>query len=185
MTNDKNEIIFVTGNEHKLSEAQAILDDFQVVGRDLDIPEIQSLDVEEVARDKATKAYELCGHACFVEDVAIMFGALGPLPGPFIKYFVEGLGSQGTAELVHKYDDHSVKVVCTIAYADDQGEVSLHTSVIVGEVVLPRGDSGFGFDPIFQPDGYDQTFAELPEDVKNSISQRSLALQALSKHLGV
>ena len=179
----KKDILFITGNEHKLSEARAILDGYHVVGKDIDIDEIQSLDPRAVIRHKVESAYQIARQSCFVEDVSIVFEALGKLPGPFIKFFLAELGSHKTAELVHKYDNHRAHVLCTIGYADTDGAYSFHEGRISGEIVLPQGESGFGFDPIFVADGQEKTFAELPDGVKNTMSQRYLALQELKKFL--
>jgi len=177
------EIVFITGNEHKLSEARDILRAFDVLGQDVDIEEIQSLDPRAVSEHKIVSAYEIVQKPCFVEDVSIVAEALGDLPGPFIKFFLSSMGSQGFAELVHKYDNHRAHVLCTIGYADAMGECSFHEGRVSGEIVLPRGENGFGFDPIFVVDGQTQTFAELPDGVKNSISHRYLALQNFKKFL--
>ncbi len=181
----KNELLFITSNENKLREAQEILDQYRVIGNDIAIEEIQSLDRALVVQHKIACAYDAVGRPCFVEDVSVVFEALGSLPGPLIKFFLDSLGSQGVAELVHKYDNHRAHVTCMIGYADDRGHFSFHEGHISGKIVLPcgSGGSGFGFDPIFIADGQEVTFAQLPLAVKNTISQRFLALQELKTFL--
>lgn len=179
----KNHITFITGNKNKLAEAQHILEDYQLTGVDIDLPEIQSMDAREVITDKITRAYEVHGKACIVEDVSVFCSAIGDLPGPFIKYFLSELGSDGFADMISKYDDHSARFVCSVGYADDEGNISIFDGEVSGTVVAPRSQSsGFGFDPIFQPDGHDKTYVEMGEE-KHTLSGRYFALTKLRNHL--
>src|SRR6185436_6170020 len=110
-----------------------------------------------------------------VEDTSLAVDSLGRLPGTLIKWFLEAVGVAGLGELVAKYPDHSATGRTVIGYRDAQGSVHYFTGEVRGQVVTPRGDKGFGWDPIFQPEGHDQTFAELGPEVKNTMSMRQAA----------
>ena len=173
---------FATGNKHKVEEARAILG-FKIEQIDLDIPEIQSIDVVEVAVQKAKSAYTLAGEPVIVEDAGIIFEALNGLPGAFIKYFVASLGIAGLPELIiTKGNKRARGIVCVAMY--DGEKTIIGVGEVKGSIVdTPRGESGFGWDPIFLPDGYDTTFAEMTSIEKNVISHRKLAFKDFKAQL--
>ncbi|GAB0192809.1 inosine triphosphate pyrophosphatase [Grus japonensis] len=117
-----------------------------------------------------------------VEDTCLCFNALGGLPGPYIKWFLEKLKPEGLYKLLAGFEDKSAYALCTFAFSTGNPEepVRLFKGQTHGLIVEPRGPRDFGWDPCFQPNGYDQTYAELPKAVKNSISHRYRALSELS-----
>ncbi len=183
-------ILFLTGNEHKLEEAKAILQGHDVEGGDLDLPEIQSLDPEAIIREKLEAARKLLAEdarsaerneeaALMVEDVSAYVGNTG-LPGPFIKFFIETLGREGMVRFCRAFGTDRWTVHCHIGLLlpDKEGPMFFE-GVVEGRVVDPRGESGFGFDPIFVPDGHAKTYAEMDAAEKNAISHRRKALERL------
>ncbi|XP_069718470.1 inosine triphosphate pyrophosphatase isoform X2 [Phaenicophaeus curvirostris] len=120
-----------------------------------------------------------------VEDTCLCFNALGGLPGPYIKWFLEKLKPEGLYKLLAGFEDKSAYALCTFAFSTGNLEepVKLFKGQTHGLIVEPRGPRDFGWDPCFQPDGYNQTYAELPKAVKNSISHRYRALSELSTFL--
>ncbi|XP_053928596.1 inosine triphosphate pyrophosphatase isoform X1 [Cuculus canorus] len=120
-----------------------------------------------------------------VEDTCLCFNALGGLPGPYIKWFLEKLKPEGLYKLLAGFEDKSAYALCTFAFSTGNLEepVKLFKGQTHGLIVEPRGPRDFGWDPCFQPDGYNQTYAELPKAVKNSISHRYRALSELSAFL--
>lgn len=104
--------------------------------------------------------------------------------GPYIKWFLDKVGPDGLYKMLAGFEDKTATAVCTFAYySGEKGdEVLLFDGKTQGEIVDPRGPRDFGWDPCFQPLGFDQTYAELPKDVKNNISHRSKALHALKTH---
>ncbi|KAG7177730.1 inosine triphosphate pyrophosphatase-like [Homarus americanus] len=176
-------LVFVTGNAKKLEEVLAILGDsfpFRIESRKIDLPEYQG-EADDVSRDKCKAAGELIKAPVIVEDTCLCFNALGGLPGPYIKWFLEKLKPGGLHKLLAGFEDKSAEAVCTFAFSsgDPKDEVLLFQGRTQGTIVEPRGDNKFGWDPCFQPKGYNQTFAELDSSVKNSISHRRRALDAL------
>lgn len=105
-------------------------------------------------------------------------------PGPYIKWFLDKVGPEGLYRLLAAWDDKSAEAVCTFAYSPggDGDEVLLFQGKTRGDIVDPRGPRDFGWDPCFQPEGYDKTYAELSKEHKNSISHRGKALEKLRAH---
>ncbi|MBR9691864.1 RdgB/HAM1 family non-canonical purine NTP pyrophosphatase [Candidatus Woesearchaeota archaeon] len=168
-------LIFVTGNNKKLEEARKILSGFEIENTKLDIPEIQE-EIHEVIKDKAKKATALMNKPCFVEDTSLCFNALKGLPGQYIKEFLDKLGLKGVCNLLATYDDKSAEAVCMVGYCEPGKEPVILEGKVKGAIVEPRGKIEFGWDPIFQPEGYEKTFAEMTQEEKNAISHRKKAL---------
>jgi non-canonical purine NTP pyrophosphatase (RdgB/HAM1 family) len=174
--------IFVTTNDNKRREAQAILG-VELEGASFlerDLPEIQALDVAEVAAEKALRAYEALGapdHPVLVEDSGLVVGAWNGLPGALTKWFVTCVGNEGILRMLSG-GDRSALAVCAVAVADVDGQVRVFRGEVAGTLAPePRGASGFGWDPIFIPEGGGLTYAQMG-DAKNEDSHRARALRA-------
>lgn len=175
-------ITFVTGNLNKVRELENYLG-VTVMQKELALPEMQSLDVEEVAKVKAQKAYELLGVPALVEDTALTFLALGKLPGPFIKYFLESIHNDGLVKLLNNFENREVVATTCFALADESG-VQTFVGETLGVVAdKPRGEDRFGWDMIFIPMGYTETWAEMSLEEKQKTSMRRKALDKLQKCL--
>ena len=108
---------------------------------------------------------------------------MGGLPGPYIKWFLKNLGPDGLPRLISDWEDKSAHALCMFGYSEGSGEeVKVFEGKTLGTIVTPRGKRDFGWDPVFQPDGFDQTYAELESAVKNSISHRGRALEKLKAY---
>jgi hypothetical protein len=121
-----------------------------------------------------------------VEDVSLCCPAIGGLPGPYIKDFLKAIGDQGLYELIHKYPDHSVQVICIAAYIAPHLEPILFEGVVEGKIVAPRGQTRHGtysWNPIVQPAGSSKTFGEMTMKEHSRVSMRYLALSKLKKYL--
>jgi inosine triphosphate pyrophosphatase len=174
-----NRITLVTGNQNKLRELIEIAPaELEFSSKDIDLPEIQSLDIHMIAKDKVKRAYALLNAPVIVEDVSLGFDDLGDLPGPFYKFFREKLGDEVLLKLATLTKSNKVTVQCIAAYYD--GKSLLYgKGTISGEVVEPRGKNGFGFDPFIVPNGYKITMAQMQPEQKNKISHRGQAFQNL------
>ncbi len=178
-----SEILLVTGNAHKLQEWQRSMPpEVTLNSIDLDLIEIQSDDPTEIVSDKARRAYEEVGKPVIVEDVSAGLVELGGLPGPFVKFFIKKLGQSALYKLAGEKDGALAVVSCAATYFDGSNLVSVKGDV-AGKVVAPRGDSTFGFDVTFVPEGYDQTYAEMDPSLKDSISHRAVAIANLLEEL--
>lgn len=179
-------LTFVTGNAKKLEELTAILGNGfprQIVSRKIDLPELQG-EIRDICIKKCIEAARIVNGPVIVEDTCLCFNALKGLPGPYIKWFLEKLGPEGLYNLLAAYEDKTAQAVCTFAYhpGNSEGEVVLFEGRTEGEIVAPRGSRDFGWDPCFQPVGYNQTYAEMPKIEKNKISHRYKALNSLQEY---
>ena len=176
-------IIFATTNKGKLAEANKILG-VEVTGTPLDVEEIQSLDEEKVARAKAAECFKQIGKPLIVEDTSLRFNALNGLPGTYISDFSKALGNNGLIHLLDGHTDRTAIAVVTIAYADENGNITTFQGSVNGSIATSeRGTNGFGWDPIFIPESCQKTFAEMTDDEKNTISMRAIALTKLKKYI--
>lgn len=185
-------VVFVTGNANKLKEVVYILTNgesvelssegsivgnFRIINQSLDLEEVQGT-VDEVTIAKAKSAANALHGPVLVEDTCLVFNAFNGLPGPYIKWFVKSLGLQGVIDMLYKFDDKSAKAICTFGYCEGPGSpVQLFQGVTDGTIVgHPRGPTTFGWDAIFEPKGFKETYAEMDKSTKNSISHRYIAL---------
>jgi non-canonical purine NTP pyrophosphatase (RdgB/HAM1 family) len=173
-------ITIVTGNPHKLKELLAIFPaSLDFTSQALDLVEIQSLDLHEIVSHKLREAYEQVKGPVIVEDISAELEKLNGLPGPFVKFFNERMGT----DALYKLGDGSrVRIVCTMGYYDGTTE-HIVDGVIEGTVVAPRPGGGFGFALVVVPDGYDQTMSQLSDEVRNTISHRAQAANKMAKYL--
>lgn len=179
-------ITFITGNAKKLEEVTAMLGPdfpFTVVAQNVDLPELQG-EPNEIAKQKCFLAAEKMNFApVLVEDTSLCYNALGGLPGPYIKWFLEKCGREGLYKLLAGYDDKTAYALCTFAYFEPSTRaVLVFEGRCEGEIVPPRGPDYFGWDPVFQPAGFSETYAEMDKCIKNTISHRYKALNALKKY---
>ena len=172
-------IYFITGNPGKLKEVQSIIPD--VKGINLDLPEIQELDPQKIIAEKLEEATKKHQGEFFVEDTSIYLNCLNGFPGPLIKWFLESLGNKGISELVSKYENKDCVAKTVIGYSNGK-QVQFFSGELKGKIVAPSG-TGFGWDPIFQPDGYDKTLGRFTLEEKNQISMRNKALMKLKEYL--
>ncbi|NWH36086.1 ITPA pyrophosphatase, partial [Chloropsis hardwickii] len=178
----RRSVVFVTGNAKKLEEVTQILGDsspYALVAKKIDLPEYQG-EPDEISVQKCREAARQVQGPVIVEDTCLCFNALGGLPGPYIRNSL--LCPPGLYKLLAGFEDKSAYALCTFAFSsgDPAEPVRLFKGQTHGVIVEPRGPRDFGWDPCFQPDGYNQTYAEMPKAVKNSISHRYRALSELS-----
>src|SRR5215210_2407880 len=173
--------IFVTTNEYKRREVEEILG-FELERADLDLPEIQAIDPAEVAADKARAAREALGAPVLpvlVEDSGLMVDAWGGFPGALTKWLMKSVGNEGLLRMFAPGEDRSARAVCVVALAEADGKVRTFRGVVLGTVAeSPRGEGGFGYDPVFVPHGSSMTYAEMGEG-KNTDSHRARAFRAV------
>ncbi len=174
-------LFFITGNSHKFSEIHEIIP--QLERLNLAVDEIQSLDPKAVIEHKLSQAASQHDGDFIVEDTSLNLDCLNGLPGTFIKFFEQELGAAGLAKLVLHYPNHTARVSTTIGYRPSSGDIQYFTGHYTGQIVSPRGSSGFGFDPIFLADGQAQTNAELTQAQKTALSARGIAARKLAAHL--
>ena len=195
----KMKIVFATNNLNKLTEVRKILGNaFEVLSlKDInchdDIPE-KGQTLEDNAKLKAEYIYNKYHIDCFADDTGLEVEALGGAPGVYSARYAS-MGAENAkshdsganmrrllAELEHQ-DNRKARFRTIIALMIN-GKITTFEGIVNGEIIREcRGGEGFGYDPIFQPEGYSQTFAEMGADVKNQISHRARATQKLAKYL--
>jgi non-canonical purine NTP pyrophosphatase (RdgB/HAM1 family) len=187
-------IVFATNNLHKLQEVRQILgDSFEVlslkdIGCDVDIPETgQSL--EENALQKARYVFDNYHIDCFADDTGLEVEALGGAPGVYSARYADGVGHDSQANMkkllteLENEENRKARFRTVIALIID-GKITTFEGIVDGEIIRSkRGGEGFGYDPIFQPEGYNKTFAEIGYEVKNQISHRARAVTKLANWL--
>jgi len=174
---------FVTTNDGKVREARDYLAGITDVEQfDYDYAEIQSDDLAEIAARGAREAFEAAGgeDPVIVDDAGLFVDGLGGFPGPYSAYVEGTLGIERVWDLASTLEDRSAAFRCVVAYADAE-QVTTFRGVVPGTIVAPRGDGGFGYDPIFEHDG--ETFAEMSTAEKNDLSHRGRALEKLANWL--
>ncbi len=177
---------FVTSNAEKFREIHRALEDcgVELVRVALDLPEIQALDPAEVAAYKARAAYaELGAGWVLVEDTGLGVDAWNGYPGALVKWLTGAVGEAGLCRQLDAWENRSATATVVLCLFDG---ATLHTFTgqTHGRITdAPRGTFGFGWDSIFQPDGYARTYGEMPREEKMGISMRAQALSKLRDHL--
>jgi len=186
-------LVFATHNDHKLKEVQQLLPkNIELLSlKDIEcfdeIPETGNT-LEENAKIKADFVTKTYGFDCFSDDTGLLVDALDGAPGVYSARYA---GEQKSAK------DNMVKLISELKGANDRsahfktvvhlnlkGESYTFEGVVEGQITInAHGHGGFGYDPIFKPAGYDQTFGELPSETKNAISHRGRAIQKLVEFL--
>lgn len=187
------EIVFATNNQHKLSEIRRIVGDryrilsLSEIGCHEDIPETADTLMGN-ALQKARYVKEHYGYDCFADDTGLMVDALDGAPGVYsARYAGPGHDSVANMRLLLKnmegHDDRSARFVTVIALLLGEKEMTFEGKV-EGEILrVPEGDGGFGYDPVFRPEGGELSFALMTPDAKNAISHRGRATAELLKYL--
>ncbi len=186
-------LVFATHNDHKLKEVQQLLPDYIEL---LSLKDIQCFDeipetgetLEENAKIKANFVTQTYGLDCFSDDTGLLVDALNGSPGVYSARYA---GEQKSAQ------DNMVKLLSelkgeekrsahfkTVIHLNLKGHSYTFDGIVEGTITQEeQGSGGFGYDPIFKPDGFDQTFGELPSATKNAISHRGRAIQKLANFL--
>lgn len=198
-------IVFATNNQHKLQEIRDILgSEFEIVslkdiGCDVDIPETGNT-LEENAMQKAQYVYDHYNLSCFADDTGLEVEALNGEPGVHSARYAEGTDHDSEANMakllrnLEGKDNRKARFRTVIALIQKQDvcpcgctsikKVNRFESIVDGSIATEKhGTAGFGYDPIFVPEGYDKSFAELGESIKNGISHRARAVAKLAEYL--
>lgn len=177
------EIYFVSGNDYKISEANAILkpSNIRVMPHRSKIKEIQTSNTEELVRDKAIRAFKEIARPLFVEHTGLYLDMLNGLPGGLTQVIWDTLGKDRFSELFAS--EHNIATAkTTIGYIDGK-QLHFFFGEIKGRIVNPpRHDNGFQWDCIFVPENESLAFSEMLPAKKNMISMRRMALEKFERH---
>ncbi len=187
-------IVFVTNNQHKLDEIKNILgQEFNIVslndiGCHDDIPETGDT-LEENASQKSNYIASRYALNCFADDTGLEVDALGGQPGVHSARYAEETdhdSQANMAKLLDKLGNNNNRKARfrTVISLIVHGKEHRFEGIVEGRIAhQPSGVRGFGYDPVFIPDGYDKSFAELGDEVKNQISHRARAVRKLAEHI--
>ncbi len=180
-------VFFATGNIHKFNEVRSILTEMDIaVGmlRMKDI-EIQSDSLAEIAQESAIDVFKRCNLPVIVEDAGLFIDALKGFPGPYAAYAYKTIGNKGLLKLMQNVENRKAKFKSAIAYCDSEKTPLVFYGEATGKITnierVGNGNSGFGFDPIFQPSGSPKTFAEMTLEEKNRFSHRANAIRKFAE----
>lgn len=176
------ELFFITSNKGKVHEATEKLRHFgfSVAQKDLGYPEVQADSLEEVAAWGATHVQERFDHPFMLEDAGLFIDALQGFPGVYSKYVFFTIGLEGILRLLGGVENRKAVFRSVYAYSEPRKK----PMIVIGETkgfisTKKRGSHGFGYDPIFIPDGTEKTFGEMTVEEKNQYSHRGKALDKL------
>ena len=187
-------LVFATNNAHKLEEIRAILGDkveilsLNDIDCHADIPETADT-LQGNAALKAQYIYDNYGLDCFADDTGLEVEALNGAPGIYSARYAGGEGHDSEANMkkllseMQDKDNRKARFRTVICLIED-GKEHFFEGIVNGSIIRERkGGAGFGYDPVFMPDGYSETFAEMGSEEKNRISHRARAVQKLADFL--
>jgi len=177
----ENKLYFITGNINKFKEVKAMIPDVEQL--DIDLVEIQELDEHKVIEHKLLEAMSHHDGKFIVEDTSLYLDCLHGLPGPYIKWFLQTIGNDGLVDITKKFNNNRAYVKVIFGCARDSKTIKYFKGEVKGRIVPVRVKSGFGWDDIFVPSGYTQTYAQMGKEEKNKISMRTIALTKLKEFL--
>jgi len=186
-------LVFATGNEHKVSEAQLILGSkipsLEIIPHDGSEPVESGVTFLENALIKARAAFTATGQSAFADDSGLAVEVMGGAPGIFSAIWSGTRSDQVNRDLLLEQlrdipsQHRGAAFICTIALVESEGETSF-TGVWPGRIALEAaGSNGFGYDPVFIPEGFEVTSAQLESEVKSSFSHRAMAMQQMAEFL--
>ena len=175
-----SELFFASSNNHKFEEAQRILSN---LGLEINmfkttLEEIQSNSMNEIAKRKALDAFRKIKKPVIIEDDGLFIESLDGFPGPYSSYVYDTIGNKGIMRLLENIETRNAKFVAIIAYCNGDDDVQLFESSIPGKISLSIEEGGWGYDPIFIPDGESKTYANVSD--KDKFSHRSASLKKFS-----
>ncbi|AHC51196.1 deoxyribonucleotide triphosphate pyrophosphatase [Sulfolobus acidocaldarius SUSAZ] len=182
---EKREIILVTSNENKFKEMNSMAQNSNVSLIWFNIPkvEIQADSLEEIVKFSAIIAYNQINRPLIVEDSGLFIEALNGFPGPYSNYVRRKIGMEGIIRLLEGEKNRKAYFSTVLAYVDST-QLKLFEGRVYGSISTEiRGTKGFGYDPIFIPDGVNLTFGEMSTEEKNKYSHRAIAFRKFIEYL--
>ncbi len=171
----------ITSNIGKLNEFRAVLPNTEIIHNNEDCYEIQADTLEEVVISCIDQLLAKGLNDFILDDSGLFVDSLDGFPGVYSSYVLRTIGNEGLLKLMENVPDRTARFKSCIG-----AHIGSHTIIAHGECqgkidFAQKGNGGFGFDPVFIPDGYDETFAELPLEEKNKISHRGNAIRSFAK----
>ena len=184
----KTKIFFVTTNHNKYLEACSIFrnSDFLIIHKEDKYHEIQSNDLEPIVQYGLKTLSSKSIYPIMIEDSGLFIKNLNGFPGPYSSYIFNTLGNSGLLKLMKKIDDRQAVFKSVLGYSTSSSSIKIFEGCVSGKITTRQvGKSGFGFDPIFIPDGYTETFSQMNVETKNSLSHRGKSMYLLKNCLEI
>jgi len=181
----KTKIFFVTTNHNKYLEACSIFrnSDFLIIHKEDTYHEIQSNDLESIVRYGLKSLSTKSIYPIMIEDSGLFIKNLNDFPGPYSSYIFNTLGNSGLLKLMNKIKDRQAVFKSVLGYSTSSS-IKIFEGDVSGKITTKQvGKSGFGFDPVFIPDEYTETFSQMNIETKNSLSHRGKSIQLLKRYL--
>lgn len=172
----------VTGNPNKLAEARRLCG-HDLRAAEVDLPEIQSLDLSQVLAAKAEEAFRRLRRPVIVEETGLELTSMNGFPGPLIKWMLDAMDAEGVARAALALGDPAARAHCMLLFWDGERRRQAEGETRGRLVLPPRGEAGFGWDPVFQPDGESLTYGEMTAAEKDRVGHRGRAWRALLAEL--
>lgn len=172
------QFVFVTGSAKKVTEVERIVH-IKLEHRQLDLPEVQAVDIEDVVSYKAKFAYTMLNKKpVMIEDTGLYIEAWNGLPGALIRWFLERVGEAGVCKMMHEFPNKNAWAKTAVATFD--GKLKIFQGEVRGRIAdIPAGNEGFGWDRLFIPAGANKTFGEMLPKEKDKYSMRRIALEQM------
>ncbi len=174
-------LYFITWNKNKFIEVQAVIKNIKQMN--IDLAELQEIDPHKIIEAKLIEARKHHDGEFIVEDTSLYMDCLNWLPWPLIKWFEKKLGNEWIFEIAKKHDNYKVIAKTLIGYWDSNWEIQFFEGILEWKIIKPEFESDFGWAPIFCPEWYDCSFAELSIKERNNMSMRWQALDKLKEFL--
>ncbi|AIF70402.1 deoxyribonucleotide triphosphate pyrophosphatase [Palaeococcus pacificus DY20341] len=177
-------VLFITSNRGKFEEAKKYLEPLgvELIQKKFEYPEIQASKLEDVVKFGIEWLKDEIDMPFFIDDSGLFIEAFGGFPGVYSAYIFKTLGNEGILKLMDGIENRRAYFESVIGYYN--GKLHIFKGIVHGSIGHEkRGNRGFGFDPIFIPEGFSKTFAEMTTEEKNNISHRGRALSEFSKWL--
>jgi len=176
------ELKVVTSNDGKIKEFKQAFEKTPVFPTKVSVPypEVQASSLEEVVDFGLDNLKDKIQPPFIIDDAGVFVDGLEGFPGVYSRYVYDTIGLQGILKQMENLEDRQASFKCVLGLLLEDGTTHKFVGECKGRIIHEmRGDGGFGYDPIFIPDGFDRTFAELPPEEKNEISHRGRAMQNL------
>lgn len=169
------ELYFVSSNENKAREVEAIIG-LPVKTVALELAEIQDSEIAKIVAQKALTAFAVLQKPVLVDDGGLYIGAWNGFPGPFIKFLLAAGGNELILKMLENFQNRAAVAKGSLGFASENG-VKTFVGEVGGSISLTEKGKGWGWDPIFIPEGEDMTYAEMGTERKNRLSHRAAALK--------
>jgi XTP/dITP diphosphohydrolase len=175
-------LLFVTSNRNKALEVRKILEKDRISFKHVNTSyqEIQASSLKTIAAESAKYLYKRLRTPLFLEDSGLFIEKLNGFPGPYSSFVYKTIGNSGVLKLMSNIANRTSRFESVVAYAESRDDIHLFSGIVLGKIANKKRGKGWGFDPIFIPRNYDETYAEMGIKSKQRVSHRYIAFTKFS-----